>query len=226
MAKHEGGIYSRASGKLAATVFSQARTRQGKQQTSRQLISPLNPKTPAQQHNRQVFSNSIRGAEFLDQATREALFNRTVTKLSGFNNLTSIIRNGMTYNAANFTLTTTPADIPKNGLHFPDTISFVQTFGNPLVITWSTELGSNGANNDDVHTFVIGISSYDTTGASRGNNTGSATRSTGTLSINPNGGILWGDNDGAWCIVYVTRSGTPTSKPFSLIRFSGPILTS
>lgn len=93
MAKFAGNIFTKARGSIGSTTFSEARDRQGKVQTARQRVTPLNPQTPDQVSARDNMSDSVfmvRGILARDYAFN---FNRSVSKLPAYQSLLSIYQN-------------------------------------------------------------------------------------------------------------------------------------
>jgi hypothetical protein len=95
MAVLEGGIFSRPRGKTGGIVFGAARTRQGKQVTSRLLVPPSNPNTTAQQEQRGIFSSAQSIVRKLGSTVYQVDWNRSVGQLPGFQSMQSIFMNQM-----------------------------------------------------------------------------------------------------------------------------------
>lgn len=155
MSKFPGGIFSKARGKTSGIVFSAARTRQGKLMTSRALVIPANPQTAPQQENRRVFDLVQRQVRLAGTGIYRNDFNRGVEDLPGYQSLISLLRrtfnlaaDGVTWSAQN-----TPPVVLRGDLHFPGTYNVDLASES---ITWSTELGTNGANDDEVVAVTFG----------------------------------------------------------------------
>ena len=91
MARLEGGIFSRPRGKTGGIVFGAARTREGKAVTSRLLVRPSNPRTPAQQLQRRKFDRTLNTVRSWGPGLYQDYFNRTIGQLAGFQSLESIL---------------------------------------------------------------------------------------------------------------------------------------
>lgn len=93
MSKLEGGIFSRPRGKTGGIVFGAARTRRGKQVTTRLLVPPSNPNTAAQQAQRSKFKLTLQLIRSIGPDFYQQPFNRVVSQLPGFQSLMSILMN-------------------------------------------------------------------------------------------------------------------------------------
>jgi hypothetical protein len=91
MSRLTGGIFSKPSGQTAGVVFGQARTRQGKVVTARQLVVPTNPNTAGQQAQRGIFSYAKDIVRATTSGWYESAFNRAVSQLPGFQSMMSIM---------------------------------------------------------------------------------------------------------------------------------------
>jgi hypothetical protein len=155
MSKLDGGIFSNPSGKTAGIVFGAARTRQGKKVTARQLVSPSNPNTAAQQTQRGKFSDSLDIVRFLGSEVYQSDFNRAISQLPGFQSMMSIYMNAMDDSK----VISAPPAVNLGTLHFPDTFTLSGGAAGDLDVNLSAEVGDNGTINDEVVAFAIDISS-------------------------------------------------------------------
>lgn len=155
MSKLDGGIFSNPSGKTAGIVFGAARTRQGKKVTARQLVSPSNPRTTAQQQQRGKFGDSLKIVRFLGADIYQNDFNRAISQLPGFQSMMSIYMNAMD---SSKTLSEPPA-VNLGTLHLPETISIHKGTTTSVAISYSLELGDNGTTDDTVVAFAVDVSS-------------------------------------------------------------------
>lgn len=153
MAKLDGGIFSKPSGKTGGVVFGAARTRQGKVATVRQLVPPSNPNTTKQQTQRNKFKESLAIVRKIGKSIYGSDFNRAISQLPGFQSLMSILMNNMD---DSFTLSA-PPDINLGTLYTPgiDSVGASGTTGG-VMVDWLTDLGPNGDAGDDVVILYIG----------------------------------------------------------------------
>lgn len=142
----EGGIFSRPRGKTGGVVFGAARSRQGKKVTSRLLVPPSNPNTPAQQTQRSIFSECQSIIKRFGPAVYQSAWNRSVGQLSGFNSIQSIYMHQM--DSSQDLSLVNPVNLGT--LHYPDTVTFAPGIGHNISVTYSSELGSNGTAGDQV----------------------------------------------------------------------------
>lgn len=167
MSKFPGGIFSKASGQVSGLVFSQARTRQGKLMTARQLVIPTNPKTFAQQNNRYAQRIATQMVTTLGPGIYRTDWDEAEGLNAGYASLLSIIRqNYKAWNvvdpdfAARFEAA--PQTTQLGDLHFPDTVTGDSPSNGVIDLTWSTENGSNGSPTDTAVAVII-QSAYTTT---------------------------------------------------------------
>jgi len=173
MAKLDGGIFSNPSGKTAGIVFGAARTRQGKKVTARQLVSPSNPNTAGQQVQRGKFSDSLDIVRFLGAEIYQSDFNRAISQLPGFQSMMSIYMNAMDASKE----LSAPSTINLGTLHLPDTVTFGTESAGCATVVFSSEVGDNGTDEDDVVSFAINIASVGRATLVGGIITGDAERS-------------------------------------------------
>jgi hypothetical protein len=179
---------------------------------------------PTQAQNRELFANAIQAVGKLNPDNRIGAFNRSTSKLPGQQSLTSIIRNQLKYAAGAFEIKYRPPDLPRDGLHFPDSITFaVSSSGATVDVSWSTENGSNGSGTDIMIVFMLSTFSNDPTGLARYANLSEPGRATGHTQLAAGLGHLWTDLGGAWGFAYLAGEHGVQYPPFSLIRFSGNI---
>ena len=152
MAVLDGGLFSRPRGKTGGIVFGAARTRTGKQVTSRLLVPPSNPNTTAQQTQRNKFSESLAIVRGIGSDIYQDDFNRAVSQLPGFQSLMST----MLKNMDDDKILSAPADINLGSLHFPDTGPTLSAGDSGTInVSWSSENGDNGTAADEA--VLIGI---------------------------------------------------------------------
>lgn len=159
MSKLEGGIFSRPRGKTGGIVFGAARTRRGKQVTTRLLVPPSNPKTADQTSQRNKFTASLAlakawGPDFYQQA-----MNRTVSQLAGFQALMSILLNNMSDNFR--LLSPFDATLLRGSNPLPANIQHSGT--NTRTVTWDTTPQAGGLATDEV--FMAGVEPYELDGS-------------------------------------------------------------
>lgn len=152
MAKQQGGLLGRPSGKIAGLVFGSARSRTGKVVTAREKVNPSNPNTPDQSAQRSKFKNAIDRVKLLGPDIYQDGFNRSVGQLPGFQSVMSLLLNNLD-ESGDFDAW---ADVPAGDLHYPATVSKTTggTAGN-ISFEWTTEEGSNGADDDLVVCIAI-----------------------------------------------------------------------
>lgn len=179
MATLKGGIFSRPAGKTGGIVFGAARTRTGKLVTSRLLVPPSNPRTPAQVTQRNKFTSTLSLIRRWGAPIYQTDWNRSVGQLPGFQSLESVILNQMD-DALDLII-----NLPINlgTLHFPQTINYTRNNAGAFEASWSTENGSNGTSND-IAVFILAAVDPTSREAINGVyvNT-SITRSTGLVSV-------------------------------------------
>lgn len=149
-----GGLHGRPAGNVAGVVYGAARTRTGKAVTARELVSPSNPQTVAQQLQRHIFAEALNATRLLGADCWQDSFNRAIGQLPGFQSMMSIILNN-TNASEEFT---PPADTPLGDLHYPYTLTVVTGAGatKTVTITYTDELGGNGTIADKFGYIVIG----------------------------------------------------------------------
>ena len=89
MARHEGGIFSRASGSTSGIVFSSVRDKRGKTMISREKVTPRDPKTTNQLSNRHKFGRIVSALSSWSPALWQDIFNKSVGQLPGWQSLES-----------------------------------------------------------------------------------------------------------------------------------------
>lgn len=151
MARLTGGIFSRPAGKTGGIVFGSARTRQGKLVTSRLLVPPSNPNTPAQQAQRSKFSEVLSIVRRFGSTIYQSDFNRSVGQLPGFQSMESIYLNQISA-TGEITLIN---PINLGTLHYPTTFGPMYNDSGSLTGSFSTELGSNGTVNDTLVVLAV-----------------------------------------------------------------------
>lgn len=185
MAKIPGGITSRPAGKVGNIVFGAARTAEGKVATARQLVSPSNPDTPAQQSQRSKFDRSLDIVQDLGPAIYQDDWNRAVGQLPGFQSWMSVLLNNMD---GNLDLSPPPVR-PLGNLHFPDSASAATgTATGEIDVSFSTESGDNGTSSDEL--VVVSIEAGDPLSGDRETVTqiANVTRSAGADTITMSNG--------------------------------------
>lgn len=148
MAKVIGGLHGRAAGNVGGIIYGAARSREGKVVTARELVIPANPRTGAQQNQRDKFKSSMMTVRSIGPDTYADQWNRSVGQLPGFHSLESILLGVI--NDEN-TFDVAPSDTPLGTLHFPDDGFTWQGAAAGFTVTWSTEVGDNGAAGDVVN---------------------------------------------------------------------------
>lgn len=145
MAKVKGGITGRPAGKVASLIFGAARSREGKVVTVRELVAPSNPRTADQQKQRSKFQTAIKYTQEMGPDIYQSDWNRAVGQLPGFQGLMSIFLNNLDGEPLELSVPTTRQ---LGNLHYPDTFGAALDSGQDYDVTWSTESGPNGTNND------------------------------------------------------------------------------
>lgn len=113
MAKFEGNIFTKAGGSIGSITFSRARDRQGKVQTARERVIPINPQTAPQTNARDNMRDSVRIVRYIVSRGYAGVFDRSVSKLPGYQSLISIYQNNKTNDGTNITFVSTPPDIRR-----------------------------------------------------------------------------------------------------------------
>lgn len=196
MSKFTGGIFSKSRGKLSGIVFSAARAREGKVMTAREFVIPANPQTTPQQSNRMLFDYIQKLVRAFGPAIYRPIFNRGVQDLPGYQTLLSLFRRAYTeFSATVWQASSQNPDTLLGQLHFPDSVTVQPLSGNDLQVDWSTELGDNGQDADQVYILAadyrVDTGDDETWGVAQG----IADRSDGTLTVtrsDPGGGGSWG----------------------------------
>lgn len=190
MAKFEGSLFGKASGKLTGLVFGRARTRSGKVMTARELVIPLNPNTPSQQTQRSRFSSTLFIVTQFGPGIYRQDWDRSVGKLPGYQSLFSIFQNATQMVGSEAAITSTPGPVELGELHEPETVAVSGDTLDEYTLTWSTELGDNGQNNDIPVILAVGRAVFDDTPRQRAVLTlvgedadGSITRQDGSAKI-------------------------------------------
>lgn len=178
MARLNGGIFSRPSGKTGGIVFGAARTRQGKVVTSRLLVTPSNPNTAGQQSQRNQFKSAMAIVRALGSVVYQKDFNRSVSQLPGFQSLMSTF----ILNLNGALLLSKPNTLNLGGLYYPLTSGLTITHvANAATFTWSDENGDNGGATDLTGMFVIPAAEADRVpGNIAAQDVGGSTRSDGS----------------------------------------------
>ena len=179
MAVLEGGIFSKPRGKTGGLVFGAARTRTGKKVTARQLVPPSNPNTAAQQIQRNKFSAAQDIVRGIGTSIYQGDFNRAISQLPGYQSMMSIYINSLN----DALVVTAIPDINLGTLHLPDSVSLAAGAAGEIVITYSTENGSNGTSADLVVAFAVPIVDADRATDQPVISIGAATRTDGTLTL-------------------------------------------
>lgn len=156
MAKFEGSMFGKASGKLTGLVFGRARTREGKVMTARELVIPLNPRTEAQQIMRKRFQSTLYIVTQFGPGIYRNDWNRSVGKLPGYQSLFSIFQNASISTGGVVTISNTPGPVELGELHGPETVEVTGDTVDEYTVNWSTELGSNGHGDDIPVILAVG----------------------------------------------------------------------
>lgn len=156
MSLFEGSIFGKSAGKVAGLVFGGARTREGKKMTVRELVIPSNPQTPAQMAQRSRFRSTLDIVTRIDTGLYRTDWNNAVGKLAGYQSLFSRIQQASVIDGDYISLDIAPATVSLGGLHAPQTVNFEYTGNNNINVSWSTELGENGQDNDVPVVFAFG----------------------------------------------------------------------
>lgn len=152
MARLEGGIFSRPRGKTGGLVFGAARTRIGKVATSRLLVVPTNPRTPAQVTQRNKFSEALAITRLIGPVEYQNFWNRAIGQLPGFQSLESVYLNSL---SATSVIGTIPP-VNLGALQTPTILSVLPIAPSGSVeVTFSTNLGLNGTTDDLIHVYGV-----------------------------------------------------------------------
>lgn len=156
MARLEAGIFSSPSGHNNGLVFGKGRTRDGKKTTVRELVKPTNPRTNAQQAQRGRFSAALQIVQSIGRSIWQLDWNSAVQSLPGFHSLMSRFTDALS--EIGDTLSA-PESTTLGARHFPDTFTAAAST-DQIDVTWSTELGDIGADNDQA--VIIAVEVADT----------------------------------------------------------------
>lgn len=152
MAKFRSNIWGKAAGSIGGIVFSEARDRQGKVQTARQRVVPLNPQTPAQQIQRQKMQLCTAIANQVGIQDLRLYWDRAVSKLPGFQSLVSAYQR--TYYIAGTVILGDREMRPYFLGDYPGVeLTSLEDSGTPGVLdfSWSTSVPPGGASSDNLH---------------------------------------------------------------------------
>lgn len=125
MAKFAGNIFTKARGSIGSTTFSEARDRQGKVQTARQRVTPINPQTPDQVSARDNMSDSVFLVKGIIARGLASPFDRSVSKLPAYQSLLSLYQNAKSVVGSNIVVQGEPITIPGGDQFFFDISSVV-----------------------------------------------------------------------------------------------------
>ncbi len=178
MAKIIGGITGFVTGKIAGSVGSTARTREGKVNTMKQYTIPANPNTSGQQLTRGVFARAVSIIRNWAATIYQSDWDRAVGQLPGFQSMQSVLMSN--YDA--FGIFGSPAPVNLGSLHAPDTIT-VATGGaaGEIDVTWSTELGVDGTDDDEA--VLIAYATTPGVAVQQSKSVAAATRADGATGI-------------------------------------------
>lgn len=151
MARLEGGIFSQPSGNNHGLVFGKARTRGGKKTTVRELVKPSDPQTIAQIAQRSRLSAALLIVQGIGQSVYRFDWNNAVGSLPGFHSLMSRFTDALDETGEDLN---PPAATTLGNRHFPEEFS-VEIVEDDLVVTWSTETGEIGADDDGVVIIAV-----------------------------------------------------------------------
>ena len=200
MAKLDGGLLGRVTGKIGGIVFSSARGPAGKLNTARSYVRPANPNTTDQQTQRGFFSAAVEIVRRIGSSIYTNDWNRASGQNAGFQSLVSVILGAKT-GSTNFTA---PAEVNLGTLHAPATISLsAGSSSGEIDVEWSTELGDNGTNADDVVIICYPVNKDGAADATRDEAT--QTRADGATGVTIDG-LVAGENHVIG--VYLRGAGT------------------
>lgn len=154
MSKYTGGIFSKARGATGDIVFSAARDRQGKPMTSRNRTIPLQPNTPAQVSSRDNFRDTLNIVRSLGVDFYRQDWNRSVSKLPGYQSLFSILQNAKEVQGTDVVVTATPVRTPL-GVLDPTTYSVIKGSPNEFEVRWDPVATGNQQSTDVAICFAI-----------------------------------------------------------------------
>lgn len=133
-------------------MFSQARNRQGKIQTARERVVPLNPSTPEQQLSRQKMQLCTAIANQVGVQDLRLYWDRAVSKLPGFQSLVSAYQR--TYYISGVDIIGDREMRPYHLGDYPGVeLTSLEDSGTPgvLDLTWDTSVPPMGASSDRLH---------------------------------------------------------------------------
>lgn len=225
MSKFPGGIFSKASGQVSGLVFSQARTRQGKLMTARQLVIPTNPKTFAQQNNRYAQKIATRMVTQLGPGIYREDWDESEGLNAGFASMLSIIRQN--YKASGViqpdfasAWVSVPPQTTLGDLHTPDSVSITEPSDEIFRVSWSTENGTNGSPSDQAVVLLFeGASSPISTGEVEAVAVLNAVRSDGQAESEISGVQIGLDFMAVACLYF--RSGLEEPENLSPAKWVG-----
>lgn len=152
MAKFRSNIWGKAAGSIGGIVFSEARNRQGKIQTARERVVPLNPGTPEQEIHRQKMQLCTAIANQVGIVDLRLYWDRAVSKLPGFQSLVSAYHR--TYYVISLHVV---GDREMRPYHLGDypgveltSLADAGTAG-LLDLEWQTSVPPGGASSDNLH---------------------------------------------------------------------------
>ena len=154
--------------------------------TSRALVIPANPQTASQQSNRNIFSYVQQAVRSFGPTIYRNAFDRGVEDLPGYQSMLSLFRRGYSKDSSSvWSVSQVNPDTLLGELHFPNSVTPSNPSGDILRITFSTELGENGSDNDQV--FLVATDATVDLGdpESFAFASASAVRSDGQIEIDP-----------------------------------------
>lgn len=220
MSKYTGGIFSKARGATGDIVFSAARDRQGKPMTSRNRTIPLQPNTPAQVSSRDNFRDTLNIVRSLGVDFYRQDWNRSVSKLPGYQSLFSILQNAKEVQGTDVVVTATPVRTPL-GVLDPTTYSVIKGSPNEFEVRWDPVATGNQQSNDVAICFAIvrsyPVSSIPSLRLLEGSIwPGTVNRSAGAHFFDSGG--FPGDGSGALIVLYFRPgTGSPVLSPSEAI---------
>lgn len=187
MARFAGNIFTKARGSIGSNTFSEARDRQGKIQTARQRVIPLNPRTPSQVSARANFSNTLNIIRDLGPVYYQIDWNRSISKLPGYQSLFSVLQKSKSESAGIVTVDNPQPPVILGGLKSTN-FGFSRVSAIELIINWSPAASGNQQASDELRGFIV-PSPYNT-GTPAGDrvfpfglNQGAAIRSDGSVAL-------------------------------------------
>jgi len=180
MAKIEGGITSRPSGRLGNIIFGAARTQAGKVVTAREAVDPSNPNTPAQQSQRTKFSESLDIVQAIGPSVYQEDWNRARGQLPGFQSWMSVLLENINDQEE----VSPPSDVPLGDLPFPATWSVSSGAGvGEIDLTWDTSTPAGADAADQAVAVAIPVNPGDRPSAGAAFTDLSAERQDGSVSF-------------------------------------------